>query len=279
MGHVFASLSRKVILVTGASSGIGRALATILAQQGAHVALIARNETKLRELEHQLALLPGRRLVLPADVRLPADVGRCVATVLHEFGRIDVLVNNAGKGFCGRIEETPLQDLQDVMATNFVASFLFLQAVIPHMTRQRSGLIIQMSSLNGFSAVPLGSAYCASKFALEALSESARMELKRYHVHVLVVRPGVTDTSFFDNAKNFRAQNPFPMNRFMSPDEVARKTLRAAVRHRRELVLTIEGKLLWWLKKLCPHLVERILVQYVKARPATSPGDGRANQS
>jgi len=269
----------KVTLVTGASSGIGRALATALAQQGAHVALVARHETKLRELERQLASLPGRRLVIPADVRRPAEIRQCVADVLHEFGRIDVLVNNAGKGFCGRIDETPLEDLQDVMTTNFVAAFLFLQAIIPSMTRQRSGLIIQMSSLNGFSAVPLASAYAASKFALEAISESARMELKQHNVHVLVVRPGLTDTSFFDNAKNFRAQNPFPMTRFMSADEVARKTLRAAARHRRELVLTVDGKLLWWLKKLCPRLVERILGRYVKVRPVESPADERANRS
>ena len=121
----------------------------------------------------------------------------------------------------------------------------------------------------GFCAVPLGSAYSASKFALEAMSQSARLELYKHNVHVLIVRPGVTDTEFFDHSKNFREQNPFPLRRMMSPDAVAAKVLRAAARRRREIVLTADGKMLWWLKKFSPRLVDRILLQYVQVRPST----------
>ena len=254
-----------VVLITGASSGIGRALSVAFAKQGAHVVLVARNEARLRTLK-----LPGEHLVAPADVTKPDDVQRAINAALERFGRIDVLVNNAGKGFCGTVEQTSLEEFRDVFDTNFFGAFHFTRAVAPQMIQRRSGLIIQISSLNGFCAVPLGSAYCASKFALEAMSQSLRLELHKHHIHVLIVRPGVTDTEFFDRSKNFREQNPFPLRRMMSADAVAAKVLRAAARRRREIVLTTEGRMLWWLKKLSPRLVDRILLQYVVARPGTA---------
>jgi short-subunit dehydrogenase len=260
----------KTALITGASSGIGRALATALAKQGANVVLVARNEPKLHELERELAPHPGQRLVAPADVAKPDQVERAIAATLGRFGRIDVLVNNAGKGFCGSVEQTSLEEFRDLFDTNFFGAFHFTRAVAQHMIQRRSGTIIQISSLNGFCAVPLGSAYCASKFALEAMSKSARLELHKHNVHVLIVRPGLTDTEFFDRSKNFHERNPFPLRRLMSENDVAAKILRAAARHRRDLVLTADGKMLWWLMKLSPRLVDRILLQYVKARPAAT---------
>ncbi len=256
-----------VVLITGASSGIGRALATALAQQGAHVALVARNEDRLRALEHEFMAWPGQRLVAPADVTKPDEVNRAVAATLARFGRVDVLVNNAGKGHCGTVEDTTLEEYRDVFDTNFFGAFLFTRAVVPHMIQRRSGLVIQISSLNGFCAAPLGSAYSASKFALEAMSQSMRLELHRHNVHVLVVRPGLTDTEFFDHAAHFREKNPFPMKRLMGAEKVAEKILRAAASGRRELVLTAEGRLMWWLKKFAPRLLDRIILQYVRARP------------
>ena len=192
---------------------------------------------------------------------------RSVDIVLEEFKRIDVLINNAGKGFCATISDTPPEDLRDVLDTNFYGAFLFLQAVIPQMIRQQSGLVIQISSSSGFSAVPLGSAYCASKFALEALSESARLELKKHGIHVLVARPGVTDTAFFDNAKNFRSLNPFPTDRRMSPESASARILQAAARRQREVNLTTETKFLYWMKRISPALVDCILAHYVRAKP------------
>jgi dehydrogenase/reductase SDR family protein 7B len=120
--------------------------------------------------------------------------------------------------------------------------------------------------------VPLGSAYCASKFALEAMSKSARLELHKHNVHVLIVRPGLTDTEFFDRSKNFHERNPFPLRRLMNEDDVAAKILRAAARRRRDLVLTADGKMLWWLMKFSPRLVDRILMQYANnGRAASNP--------
>lgn len=253
----------QVVLITGASSGIGRALAGEFARQGARVALVARNATRLHTVAKSL---PGEHWVLPADVTKPDEVARAVATV----GRVDVLVNNAGIGYCATVADTPLEDYRAVFETNFFGTFHFLQAVVPGMIQRRSGLLIQISSLNGFCSVPLGSAYCASKFALEGMSQSVRIELHKHKVRMLIVRPGVTDTEFFDHAKHFRQMNPFPMRHLMPAELAAAKIVSAAARGKRELVLTAEGKVLWWLKKLSPALVDRILLRYIKPRPSTA---------
>jgi len=260
-----APFQDQVVLVTGASSGIGRALAAAFARQGARVVLVARNEARLRALEQELATCPGQRLVVPADVRQADQVEQAVQTAVQRFGQIDVLVNNAGKGHCGSVEETSLEEFRDVFDTNFFGAFLFTRAVAPHMVKRRSGLLIQISSVNGFCAVPLGSAYSASKFALEAFSQTARLEWEAHNVHVLIVRPGLIDTEFFDNAKNFREKNPFPTDRRMSAERAAQLIVRAAAARRRDLVITADGKMLWWLKKISPRLVDRILVHYIKA--------------
>ncbi len=239
-----------VVLITGASSGIGRALAEEFCRQGAQVVPVSRSG-------------PER-----CDVRDPAQVNAVVARALERFGRIDVLVNNAGIGYCATVEDTPLEDYRAVFETNFWGAFHCLKAVLPGMIQRRSGRIIQISSLNGFCAVPLASAYCASKFALEGMSQSARLELHQHNVRVLIVRPGVTDTGFFDRAKHFRENNPFPMPHLMPASVAARKIVRAAARGRRELVLTAEGKALWWLKKFSPALVDRLVLRHVQARTA-----------
>ena len=258
------SFADKVVLITGASSGIGRALAGEFARQGAQIILVARNADKLHDIAQSL---PGQHLVVPADVRNQNDCEKAVAAALAQFGRIDVLVNNAGKGYCAAVADSTVEDFRDVFETNFFGAFYFLHAVVPHMLRQRAGTIVQISSVSGFCAVPLGSAYCASKFALEGLSQSLRLELQTTGIHVLVVRPGVTDTDFFDNAKNFHAQNPFPLRRLMSANVVAKQILRAVARRQRELILTGESKFLCWLMRLSPALVDRILLHYIQARP------------
>ncbi len=260
----------KVVLITGASSGIGRALAMAFSVQGAQVALVARTEAHLRDVEQQLTALPGRRLVIPADVRNPQQVEHVVQTVMEQFKRVDVLVNNAGKGYCGELADMTAADMYDLFETNFFGPFHFYRSVVPHMIQRRSGLIIQVSSVSGFCAVPLGGAYCATKFALEAMSDSARLELQSHNIRVLVVRPGVTNTSFFDHAKNFRVRNPFSLSRMMSPDTVARQVVQAAASGRRECVLTAEAKISYWLKRIAPRLLDHIIIRYVKPRP-TAP--------
>jgi short-subunit dehydrogenase len=234
------------------------------------VALLARNRERLQALEKELRAAGGDVAAFPADVCEPAQVAAAVTDALMQFGRVDVLVNNAGKGLTSSVADTALTEYRDIFETNYLGAITVLQAVLPAMQARGSGTIVMISSVNGFCAVPLGSAYCASKFAMEALAESLRIELRPAGLHVLVVRPGATDTEFFDNAKRFRELNPFPLRHLMSAAAVARHTLRAVRQRRRAITLTAEGKLLWWLKKFSPALVDRILAAYVRARPAAS---------
>lgn len=267
------TLTDKVVFLTGASSGIGRALAKSLSHQGAHVALVARNLNRLLALQSELAGCAGERLVLQADVTQTAEIADAVTKTLDRFGRIDVLVNNAGIGQASSLMDTQLDELHHIFETNFFGAFAVLQAVVPHMMKRRTGLVIQLSSLNGFFVVPLGGAYVSSKFAIEALSRTARVELRPHNIRVLVVRPGLTDTDFFNRAKYFRDRDPFSMKQMMSPEEVAEQIVRAAVHERSELILGREGKLLWWLAKLSPRLVDWLATRHAQAyrRRAKSP--------
>ena len=249
----------KVVFIVGASSGIGHALAAEFARQAAHVVLMARDIARLQTVEHELDSLPGSRLVVPADIRDPRQIHEAIAMVRAHFDRIDVLVNSAGIGMASPTAEMDLQDLRDTFDTNFFGNFSVLRAVLPHMIERRSGFIIQLSSPNGFCAVPLGSAYVSSKFALEGLTRTIRAEVRPYNVDILIVRPGLTKTDFFDKAKHFRASDPFPMHFMMSPEYVAREIVRAAARGRSELVLGIEGKSLWWLNKFSPRLADSVI--------------------
>ena len=183
-------LKNKVAVVTGASSGIGREVARRLHGAGAKVVLAARDAGKLETLRAEL----GQALVVPTDV---ADFAQCRAliekTVAH-FGSIDILVNNAGLGCNGIVADVDLTDLEYVFKVNVFGVVALIQAAVPHMRRQQSGHIVNISSILGKRAVPQTAGYAATKFALHALSDGLRVEEAPYGIRVTVVCPGSTDT-------------------------------------------------------------------------------------
>ena len=169
------TIEDKVIIVTGASSGIGRALALALGRERARLVLVARRESRLKELQAEIG---GETLSLPLDLRDRAQVEQMIRSTKDRFGRIDVLVNNAGFGFLGSVESTPQSVVREIFDLNFEAPLLACQLVIPLMRAQGSGHIINVSSVVGRRAMPFGGIYCATKFALNGISESLRVELK-----------------------------------------------------------------------------------------------------
>jgi NAD(P)-dependent dehydrogenase (short-subunit alcohol dehydrogenase family) len=183
----------QVVIVTGASSGIGRETAQAFAAAGAQVVAAARREAVLRELA-----VP-RLLPVPADVTKDADVQRLIDTTLARFGRIDILVNNAGAGLRALVEQVQPDDARRLMDLNFFGAVRCIQAALPAMKRQGHGQIVNVSSVLGVVATPRNSIYCASKFALRALSDALRLELRDAGIEVISVLPGYTDTPFFDN--------------------------------------------------------------------------------
>jgi len=200
-----------IAVVTGSSTGIGQAVAATLARAGHTVYATMRNpKTGSEELR---AIAKGEGLVMhfaALDVDSDESVRDTFATILSEAGRIDVLVNNAGVGYGGAVEETPIAAFRATMETNFFGALRCIQAVVPGMRERRAGWIVNISSVAGrFSAAPQA-AYSSSKFALEALSECLAQEMKGFGVHVAIVEPGVIATPIFGKAQQPPADTQYP---------------------------------------------------------------------
>jgi short-subunit dehydrogenase len=185
-------------LVTGASSGIGRALALRLAAEGARVALVARRADALEALAAEVRAAGGEALALPCDVAEREAVAAAAAHVLDAWGGVDLLVNNAGYGHHRRFLEWDLEDMERMLRVNTLGSLYWTKALLPGMVERGEGWIVFVASLAGRIAPPDESAYAASKFAVVGLAESLSLELEDHGVHVLTVCPGVIRTAFFD---------------------------------------------------------------------------------
>lgn len=194
------SLAGQVVIVTGASSGIGEATARRLAHAGARLVLSARRAERLAALAHELDPTGAAVVAVPGDVTDAADRGRIVATALARFGRIDGLVNNAGYGTRGPIETIPVEALRRNFETNVFALVALTQLVLPVMRGQGSGCVVNIGSVAGRIARPLSSVYDATKHALEALTDGLRGELRPFGVRVTLIRPGYIVTEFVEAA-------------------------------------------------------------------------------
>lgn len=186
-------MSTKVWFVTGASSGFGEAFARHVLAQGHRVVATARDVAKLSAI---LGLAPERVLALPLDVTRAGDAKAAVAAAIARFGRIDVLINNAGYGIVGAVEETPEAELRAQMETNFFGAVAVTRAALPRLRAQGEGAVVMISSMGGQMSVAGFGAYSASKFALEGLSEALAAELAPFGIKVLIVEPGAFRTGF-----------------------------------------------------------------------------------
>ena len=187
---------KRVILVTGCSSGIGRATAVALAARGHRVFASARNRNDLAELER------GDLAALTLDVTDPATIRAAVEAVLSRAGRIDALVNNAGYGQYGSVEEVTLDEWRAQFDVNLFGTLAVTQAVLPAMRKQRSGRIITVSSVAGKLGIPFAAPYCASKHAIEAMSDALRVEVAPFGIRVVLIEPGPIESRFGDRARS-----------------------------------------------------------------------------
>lgn len=187
-----------VVLVTGASSGIGEATARAAARSGARVVLLARREDRIAALAAEL----GDALAVARDVTHPEQVRQAVQAVMEQFGRIDVLVNNAGQGLHATIEDIGIDDFRDLLTLNLIAPLVMMQAVIPHMRHQGRGSIVNVSSGATLRTYPGSAAYTSSKSALNMLSSVARLELAEIGIAVSIMHPSITATEFYGSVKS-----------------------------------------------------------------------------
>ncbi len=192
--------SGAVVAITGASSGIGLAAARAFSNAGAQVAVAARRKDRLDALVKEIQAAGGKALAVEADVSLEADVHRFVDEAARVFGRLDVMINNAGFGIRGRVDETPAADFERLMKTNFMGTVFGCQAALRHMRPGNQGVILNVSSIVGHRALPGGSAYAATKAAQVSLTESLRVELRGTGIHAVSIHPIATTTEFAEVA-------------------------------------------------------------------------------
>jgi short-subunit dehydrogenase len=246
------------VLLTGASSGIGWALALALARSGARLLVTARREQRLRELVHAAGAHAAQVHYLPGDLVDPALRSRLIEQAAADFGALDLLINNAGVGAVGPFESASPQRFRQLMELNLFAPAELTRLALPLLRAGRRPMIVNVSSVLGHVAVPWKSEYCASKFALRGWSDALRCELRPQGIDLLVVSPNTTRSEFFDHLieqQGTVASHPLQM----SADRVARKTLRAVRRGRRELILSASGRGLVAANKILPGLLSRLL--------------------
>jgi short-subunit dehydrogenase len=200
------SLAGQVVIITGASSGIGEATARRLVRSGARVVLSARRADRLESLARELDPAGENVLAVAGDVTVAADRERLVAAARAKFGRIDALVNNAGYGTRGPVEMVPVELIRRNYETNVFSLIALTQLVLPEMRARRDGCIVNIGSVAGRIARPLSSIYDSTKHALEALTDGLRGELKPFGVHVTLIRPGFILTEFVDAANAASAE-------------------------------------------------------------------------
>jgi NADP-dependent 3-hydroxy acid dehydrogenase YdfG len=235
-----ASLKGKVVLLTGASSGIGEAAARLFAQEGWRTVLAARRFDRLEQLASEIRNAGGEALPVAMDVTQPQQIDSAVGAALSAYGQIDVLFNNAGFGRLDWLEALdPLQDIQAQLAVDLVGVILAARAVLPSMYARHGGHIINMSSVAGLIAPPLYSIYSAGKFGVRGFSEALRREALPMGVHVSVVYPGSVRTEFGQHIGTGAAKRRFktPPWLTLSAEDVARSVVSLAHHPRRERVM------------------------------------------
>ncbi len=234
------SLNGKVVIITGASSGFGAAAAKLFALEGCRVVLAARRLDRLKEMADEIRETGGDVLPVSMDVTQHQQIQTMVETTMAAYGRIDVLFNNAGFGRLDWFESLdPIKDIQGQIAVDLLGVIWTARAVLPQMYKQRSGHIINMSSIGGWAAPPLYTVYSAAKFGVRGFTEALRRETTPFGVHVSAVYPGSSPTEFQKHIGENKAKKRFTTPQWLrvTPEEVARGVVRLAKRPRRSLFM------------------------------------------
>jgi short-subunit dehydrogenase len=260
-------LSGKVAVITGASMGIGEAVARRFADNGARVVLLSRDTGRAEEARARLGR-PNQTLALSCDVSNREEIDRVLSLTLHHFGRIDIWVNNAGHGILDSVAQVDMAACRDTFETNFFGALAAMQGVIPVMLQQGSGAIINVSSVAGHIPLPFHAIYSATKFAMNALGKAANVELKPLGIHVMTVCPGYVRTDFGAHAmRGKEAKTVRPLStRGITADRVAKAVLEGYIKQKREVVVPWTMHPVIKIYQLFPWLVEWGMARMAKPR-------------
>lgn len=264
------AMTDNVVILTGASEGIGRALALAFARAGAKLVLAARSADRLEEAAAECRELGAEVLTVPTDVTRDSDCRALVDAAVETFGRLDTLVVNAGRTMWARFEDVEDPSiLEDLMAVNYFGAVYCTRHALPWLKKTR-GRIVAVASVAGLTGVPARSGYCASKHAMIGFFDSLRIELAESGVSVTVIAPDFVVSQMHRRAVDGRGQalgeTPMQEDRIMSAEECAALILRATERRQRLLVTSARGRLGRWLKLVAPGAVDRIARKAIEER-------------
>ena len=263
------TLPKKRIFLTGASSGIGAVLASMLSKEGADLVLLARRKERLQEIAGQITAQNSgqfgndRKVILiDGDVTDPDVRQRAVQAAVEQLGGLDILINNAGVGAMARIADSTQETLRRVFEVNFFSLFELTQLALPHLKKGTEPMVVNVSSIVGLRGVPHYSVYGSAKFAVSGLSESMRAEFSKHGIDVLLVCPGTTQTEFFDVLYQDTSKPQLPVHRPVTSEYVATRIVRAMKQGKHKIIPYFPAVLLDKLNRLCPRFVDWIMTRY-----------------
>ena len=263
----------KAVIITGASSGIGKACAIALAKEGASVVITGRNAYKLHTVSEEIKKINSNVLIIQSDVSKEEDCKKVIDETIKSFGKLDVLINNAGISMRALFNETDLSVLKKIMDTNFWGTVYCTKFALPYLLKSQ-GSLVGISSIAGKKGLPGRSGYSASKFAMEGFLETIRTENLKNNLHVLVACPGFTASNIrnasLSSDGSMQGESPRDEKNMMSAEEVANEILNAVKKRKRDLILTANGKLTTMLNNFFPSWMDKIVYNYM-AKEADSP--------
>ncbi|MDQ3928575.1 MAG: SDR family oxidoreductase [Chloroflexota bacterium] len=272
-------LSEQAVVITGASSGIGRETALRLARRGAKVVVSARSDEALDELVEQIRSEGGEATSIPADVSIYHDVEALASGTVERYGRIDTWVNNAGVLIVGEFENTDLDEARRLFDINFWGELHGCKAVLPIMKAQGGGTIVNVTSVTARRPLPLMSVYSASKAALNGLSEGIRTELDGTGVELCIVMPATIDTPLFEHARSKEGVAPRPVPPIYPPSEVARAIERVAEKPQRQIFAGPAGMGFHVGNFLMPDVLDKALAKVGWTQLTSEPEPPRGNDN
>ncbi|MFL5244522.1 MAG: SDR family oxidoreductase [Gemmataceae bacterium] len=257
-------LREQRIIITGASGGIGRALAEMLAARGSRLALAARSLDKLDELARSLQARGAEVIAVPTDVTIAADRQRLFEVTAEQFGGVDILVNNAGIASFGHFAGSSEAILRQIMEVNFFAPAELSRLAIPYLTKGRQPALVNVSSMCGRKGLPAWPEYSASKHALVGLTEALRGEMTRFEIDVLLILPGLTKSDLGSHLLRNEGRMKIDFAGGMAPAKVAAGIVKALEKNRTETVIGSDAKWMLRVQRFFPGLVDRILARKVR---------------